>query len=169
METQQCIQLSIAVELITFCNVCTSSTIPGLKTFYSKSDFTVTLSRRKQSNVHRCSNTGPRYICMIFNKSVHSLDRFSYVSNSKFHENPCSGSWAKYLRADEWKHGRTDMTKLYSNIYPTRCNATQFILSGNCSTCFGWYHHLSSGAQTTVSTASGICHTVTATCRYSGR
>jgi hypothetical protein len=39
----------------------------------------------------------------------------------------------------------------YSHIYPTRCNITQFILSGNCSTCFGWYHHPSSGAQTTVS------------------
>ena len=48
----------------------------------------------------------------------------------------------------------------YSNIYPTRCKVTQFILSGNCSTCFGWYHHPSSGAETTVSTASGICHTV---------
>jgi hypothetical protein len=24
-----------------------------------------------------------------------------------------------------------------SNICPTRCNVTQFILSGNCSTCFG--------------------------------
>ena len=30
---------------------------------------------------------------------------------------------------------------------------------------FGWYNHPSSGAQTTVSTASGICQTVTATCR----
>ena len=58
---------------------------------------------------------------------------------------------------------------IYSNIYPTRCNVTRFILSGNCSTCFGWYHHPSSGAQTTVSTASGICHTVIATCRYHGR
>jgi len=37
------------------------------------------------------------------------------------------------------------------------------------STCFGWYLHPSSGAQTTVSTASGICHTVTSTCRYRGR
>jgi len=55
----------------------------------------------------------------------------------------------------------------YSNIYPTRCNVTQFILFGNCSKCFGWYHHPSSGTQTTVSTASGICQTVTATCRYS--
>jgi len=45
----------------------------------------------------------------------------------------------------------------------------QFILSGNCSTCFGWYHHPSSGAQTTVSTASDICRNVTATCRYHGR
>ena len=57
----------------------------------------------------------------------------------------------------------------YSNIYPTRCNVTQFILSGNCCTCFGWYHHPSSGAQTTVSTASGICHTVITICGYRGR
>jgi hypothetical protein len=42
-------------------------------------------------------------------------------------------------------------------------------ISGNCSTCFGWYLHPSSGAHTTLSTASGICHTVTAICRYRGR
>ena len=42
-------------------------------------------------------------------------------------------------------------------------------LSGNCSTCFGWYLHPSSGAQTTVSTASDISHTVTVICRYRGR
>jgi hypothetical protein len=42
-------------------------------------------------------------------------------------------------------------------------------VSGNCSTCFGWYFHPSSGANTTGSTASGICHTVTAICRYRGR
>ena len=30
------------------------------------------------------------------------------------------------------------MVMQYSNIYPTGCNVTQFILSGNCSTCFGW-------------------------------
>ena len=42
-------------------------------------------------------------------------------------------------------------------------------ISGNRSTCFGWYFHPSSGAHTTVSTASGICHTVTAICRYRGR
>ena len=40
---------------------------------------------------------------------------------------------------------------------------------GNCSTCFRWYHHPSSGAKTTVPTASGIYHTVTAICRYRGR
>jgi hypothetical protein len=32
-------------------------------------------------------------------------------------------------------------------------------ISGNCSTYFGWYFHPSPGAHTTVSTASGICHT----------
>jgi hypothetical protein len=41
-------------------------------------------------------------------------------------------------------------------------------ISGNCSSCFGWYHHPSSGAHTTVSTASGTCQTVIATCRYRG-
>jgi len=35
---------------------------------------------------------------------------------------------------------------------------------GNCSTCFGWYLHPSSGAHTIVSTASGICHTVVWRC-----
>jgi hypothetical protein len=34
---------------------------------------------------------------------------------------------------------------------------------------FGWYFHPSPGAHTTVSTASGICHTVTVICRYRGR
>jgi hypothetical protein len=42
-------------------------------------------------------------------------------------------------------------------------------VSGNCSTCFGWYLHSSSGAHTTVSTASVICHTVAAIWRYRGR
>jgi hypothetical protein len=42
-------------------------------------------------------------------------------------------------------------------------------MTGNCSTYFGWYFHPSSGAQTTVSTASGFCHTVTAICCYRGR
>jgi hypothetical protein len=59
--------------------------------------------------------------------------------------------------------------RFYPNIYPTRHDVTQFILHGNCSTCFGWYHHASSGVQTTVSTASGICHTVIAICLYCGR
>jgi len=39
------------------------------------------------------------------------------------------------------------------------------LISVNCSTCFGWYLHPSSGAHVTVSTVSGITETVTATCR----
>jgi len=38
-------------------------------------------------------------------------------------------------------------------------------ISANCSTCFGWYLHPSSGAHVTVSTVSGTIETVTATCR----
>jgi hypothetical protein len=38
-------------------------------------------------------------------------------------------------------------------------------ISVNCSICFGWYLHPSSGAHVTVSTPSGICKTVTETFR----
>jgi hypothetical protein len=44
----------------------------------------------------------------------------------------------------------------------------RLFISGNCSTRFGCYFHPSSGTHTTVSTASGIYHTVTAICRYRG-
>jgi hypothetical protein len=46
---------------------------------------------------------------------------------------------------------------------------TVYLYLKTALTSFGWYFHPSSGAQTNVSTASGICHTVTAICRYRGR
>ena len=46
---------------------------------------------------------------------------------------------------------------------------TAHLFLENCSTYIGWYLHPSSGAHTTLSTASGTCQTVTATCRYRGR
>jgi hypothetical protein len=42
-------------------------------------------------------------------------------------------------------------------------------VSVNCSTCFGWYLHPSSGAHVTVYAASGISKTVTAICRERDR
>ena len=47
-------------------------------------------------------------------------------------------------------------------LYKTQQDAhvTEFILSDNCSTCFGRYYHPSSGAQTTVTTASGNRYTL---------
>jgi len=47
-------------------------------------------------------------------------------------------------------------------VYKSQQDAhvTEFILSDNCSTCFGRYYHPSSGAQTTVTAASGNCYTV---------
>jgi len=53
----------------------------------------------------------------------------------------------------------------YSNIYPTRCNVTQFIFSANCSTCFGWYHHPLSGAAIAAGSSNGV--TNTRCCKYS--
>ena len=49
---------------------------------------------------------------------------------------------APYFRFD-YLIRKFEIPCYYSNIYPTRCNVTQFILSGNCSTCFGWCttHH----------------------------
>ena len=57
----------------------------------------------------------------------------------------------------------------YISLYIQKDATSQSLfISGNCTTCFGWYFHSSSGAHTIVSTPSGICHTVTAICRYRG-
>ena len=62
-------------------------------------------------------------------------------------------------------YGKKQTEYVFSNIYPTRCNVTQFIYIWKLLYMFRVVRHPSTGAQTTVSTASGICHTVTATCR----
>src|SRR5215475_10450628 len=68
-----------------------------------------------------------------------------------------------------WRIGRArNSIPIYEYIQQDAKLHSLFI-SGNCSTCFGWYFHPSSGAHTTVSTASGICHTVTSICRCRGR
>ena len=65
---------------------------------------------------------------------------------------------------------RSNMKLNYIPLYIEQ-DATlhSLFISGNCCTCFGWYLHPSSEGRTTVSTAFGICHTVMATFRYSGR
>jgi hypothetical protein len=64
-------------------------------------------------------------------------------------------------------HGSMHRKNILIYIYISnmmQCYTVYFILSGNCSTCSGPYHHPSSGAQAPVSTASRICHIITATC-----
>jgi hypothetical protein len=107
----------------------------------------------------------------ILYRSIVIADKICYSTPKTVATKPVSHT-AKYSVRRPLNTNLHRLHKLYETIfliYPTRCNVTQFILYGNCSTCFGWYQHPSSGVQTTVSTASGICHTVTATCRYSGR
>ena len=60
-------------------------------------------------------------------------------------------------------------TEYFQYISNKMQHYTVYLYLENCSTCFGWYHYPSSGAHTTVSTASGICHTATAIRRYRGR
>jgi hypothetical protein len=68
-----------------------------------------------------------------------------------------------------WRIGRAPYSiPIYSYIQQD-AKLHNLFMCGNYSTCFGWYFHPSSVAHTTVSTASGICHTVTANCRYRGR
>ena len=75
---------------------------------------------------------------------------------------------------------QTDMTKLtVDSVIANTSNsmalimqqdATEYslLISTNCSTCFGWYLHPSSGAHNPLSTVSGINETCNATCRESG-
>ena len=59
--------------------------------------------------------------------------------------------------------------KIYTLIYIQQdAMLHSLFIPGNCSMCFWWFHHPSSGARTISSTAPGTCQTVTATCRYHG-
>jgi hypothetical protein len=115
------------------------------------------------------------YIQSVILFSLHSSNKVSYMSDagvvcghSRFVldlrvvlDNLCS----RFIRnifqtnsvsASGWVNRDWD-----SNIYIQQdALVTEFILSDNCSTCFGHYYHPSSGAQTTVTTASGNRYTV---------
>ena len=56
-------------------------------------------------------------------------------------------------------------------VYKSQQDAqvTEFILSDNCFTCFGRHCHPSSGAQTTVTTASGDHYTVIDRVKFSDK
>ena len=73
----------------------------------------------------------------------------------------CTSHW--YLRENLFKIFDAGYKSVFIIlIYKSQQDAhvTWFILSDNCSTCFGCHHHPSSGAQKTVTTASGNRYTV---------
>jgi hypothetical protein len=134
--------------------------------FYMNKNFTNVpyLFIRLSPILYNLSNRQRRYITLSVNK-IYS-NEFDYSRHIIFSVD----LRVRHFVACVWfnVHGSAHRKNiLIYHVYPTRCNVTQFILSVNCSTCFGWYFHPSSEAHTTVSTAPGIYHTVTATCRYS--
>jgi len=65
--------------------------------------------------------------------------------------------WANRWAVRPWRRRRHNLWNIgiHVNKRPTRCNYKQCIFSVHYSTCFGWFLHPSSGAQITVSAASG--------------
>jgi hypothetical protein len=57
-------------------------------------------------------------------------------------------------------HGSVHRNNILLHKNQQDAHVTEFILSDNCSTCFGRYYHPSSGTQTTVTAASGNRYTV---------
>jgi len=57
-------------------------------------------------------------------------------------------------------HGPVHLNNILLYKSQQDAHVIEFILSDKCSTCFGRYNHPSSGAQTTVTTASGNRYTV---------
>ena len=65
----------------------------------------------------------------------------------------------------DWCDEESSVLGYVSIIIQQDATIHSVFISANCSTCFGWYLHPSSGAHMTVSTVSGIIETVTATYR----
>jgi hypothetical protein len=57
-------------------------------------------------------------------------------------------------------HGSVHCNNILIQKFQQDAHVTEFILSDDCSTCFGYHCHPSSGAKTTVTTASGNRYTV---------
>jgi hypothetical protein len=57
-------------------------------------------------------------------------------------------------------HGSVHLNNILLHKSEQDAHVTELILSDNCSTCFVCCYHASSGAQTTVTTASGNRYTV---------
>jgi hypothetical protein len=113
---------------------------------------------RKCRLIEACKKdvTFPKQICTKFGNSQTC---FIQISCTELHENwtmtVTSLIFRKFTHlTDSCRHlvchieSKYDEKYIkYFNTHPTRCNVTQFILSGNSSTCFGWYHHPSSGPK----------------------
>jgi hypothetical protein len=112
----------------------------------------------KYPRLHLCQESIEPYVISLF------VYRLIYLPHTAPKTHVCSRSVYYGLNV----YGSVHRKYIQIYIQQDAASHSSFI-SENCSTCFGWYHHPSSKAQTTVSTASSICHTVTATCRYSGR
>jgi len=69
----------------------------------------------------------------------------------------------------DWCDEESIVLRYVSMIIQQDATIYSLFISANCSTCFGWYLHPSSGAHITVSTVSGIIETVAATCPIQSR
>jgi hypothetical protein len=71
-------------------------------------------------------------------------DLMEHISVSHLEQDSLTGQIIAYA---DWDvnyltfHESVHLNNAPIYIYPTRCNVTQFILSGNCSKCFRWYYH----------------------------
>jgi hypothetical protein len=110
-----------------------------------------------------------REICQWLKFSLNRLRTHSRVSPVVGLLPLASGPACLTLMLLMWRIGRARNSIPIYEYKPQDSTLHSLFISVNCFTCFGWYFHPSSGLHTPVSTASGICHTVTAICSYRGR
>jgi len=104
---------------------------------------------------------------------AHSPHHWLTWQNAHYRDSDYNCIWACILNtATGHSTHITFMGSVHRKYIPVHIQQDETLHSlfiyGNCSTCFGWYLHPSSGEHTTVSNASNICHTVTAIWRYRG-
>ena len=99
-----------------------------------------------------------RHYCVIlrdFNSIKPMWSNFKILSFNLYYQLLHLTYWCKFNI-----HGSVHRNNIILYRSQKDAHVTEFILSDNCSTWFGLYYHPSSGAQTTVTTASGNRYTV---------
>ena len=148
--TQLCLQIPIAVYTGWRLLMLGSKSVRNMQSSLPKQCVQLDFIIRKHHDARSSECQIYIYIYIYIYTHIHTFQYFNHSSEGEQRPAQCFGPCISlFQKTPGGRHpdacilicrsfiSVTNCILLYSNIYPKRFKVTQFILSGNCSTCFG--------------------------------